>query len=837
MVRRAERWQLAVAQHPMYLIIREDEGAAERIPPWGSPTIEAYIDRIRANLDALGSHPDLRLGFEWSGAELDLLAEDAPDVLARLRSMSTGGRLGFYNGTYAQPHLHVLSSEANFRQFEAGRRAYEDRLGLRVTTYAHQEASVHVQVPQLLRAFGFDVAVVPGFLSTITWLEGGVQVNHGVRGPRFLNGRELTTWRGLDGTTIPLLQHQPIPRDRSFRETLSHETVIGRLGVPRLLIDLPDMVDIDADWLAERADVETVILDQAIAERLAQAPPIGIVSLTTSWSSLEGIGAESLSRSIREAESAVLAADAVQAIAMVVCGRAPLSTDETWRTILRSQHHDTFSLGAPGLRARARDWLDGARRDATALADATAASVASRLSGTAPGDLVVFSPTPHPTRCVVEVDVPGPVADTAAGLIDADDGPVAAELEVTDDGASRLRFLADLPGLGYRTYRWAPAIRVPASPAPEAISGPFEFVNGFLRVRIGADGTFLSLRPSDGPDLLDPTGGTANRLSATDSGPLATADESDAARLARLAAPTPTRGPALRWQAVAPTTVQRGPLGVRLRAHGRLSERIRVDVEIDCLDALPRIEIRHRFEFDDASIGTYFDDDSKLLLHWPLRVIDGATHDVPFGVVDAVREQSIFPTTWLDLRVGDSGLLLLHAGTPRHWIEDDEVVRLLGWGEDTDAIGNRLGRSRWLKRFDQRLRGEHVIGSAVVVHPATWGPDDLIAEARSYAVRPVVHVIRQPGAGPLPLDSRLVTLPPTGPHATSVTGRSGRVVLRVHGGPNEGSIDDLSASGLRIGAVRSPGGDSLDRLAPWQIAELTFEEASRDVRGKPLRDR
>ncbi len=31
-------WKLALAQHPMYLIIREDSQCAERTPPCGEPT-------------------------------------------------------------------------------------------------------------------------------------------------------------------------------------------------------------------------------------------------------------------------------------------------------------------------------------------------------------------------------------------------------------------------------------------------------------------------------------------------------------------------------------------------------------------------------------------------------------------------------------------------------------------------------------------------------------------------------------------------------------------------------------------------------------------------------
>jgi hypothetical protein len=814
------RWQLAIAQHPMYLIIREDEEAAERIPPWGAPTIGLYIERIERNLEALREHAGLKLGFEWSGAELDLLAEDSPDTLRRLRSLAQGARLAFYNGTYAQPHLHVLSSEANYRQFEVGQRAYRERLGIRVDTYAHQEVSVHDQVPQLLRAFGFKSATVPGFLSTLTWLQGGYVTLHGVRGPRMVNGRELTLWQGLDGSRVPLLLHHPIPRDRSFRETLVHETVIGTLGVPRLLIDMPDMIEIDEGWLAERSDVEFVLLGEAVGQRLADAPPTGLARLTTSWSYLEGIQAEALSRSIQLAEAALLASDAAQAVAMVVSARSPDSLDGLWQRVLLSQHHDVFCFSAPGLRRRALDWLADVRERAASVGLQSAVTVAAEVAGASKGDVLVLGVTPHPVRAVVQAELP-PEKDAALPcLIDADDQPVAAELDVSPRGYRQLRFVADIAGLGYRTYRRASGDSTQLLSKPEAIHGALEYENAWYRAAIGEDGTFHYLGAVGGQDMLDSERGHANRLSATDSAALRTYDESDEGRRARLAAAAPVRGPVLTWQPIEPATVRRGPLGVRFVARGKMSDRVGVDIEIDCYESLARIEIRHRFTFDDASLGTYFDDDSKLLLHWPLRSIESAVHDIPFGVVDAVHDQSFYPANWLDARVGGVGLLIMHSGTPRHWISANEVVRLLGWGEDTDAIGNRLGNWRWLKRFDQRLRGTHVVHSAVEVHPAAWGPHDLIAAARSFSTSPLTYVVDNEGSGRSPLELTLASLPPNGPHATSVRAEGGRVVMRVHAGPQPVPTRDLFASAPRPGIVRSLAGHRLSRLAPWQIAHV-----------------
>ena len=47
------RWHLALVQHPMYYLIQEDTGCAERTPPWGAANIDVYIERIRDNLATL----------------------------------------------------------------------------------------------------------------------------------------------------------------------------------------------------------------------------------------------------------------------------------------------------------------------------------------------------------------------------------------------------------------------------------------------------------------------------------------------------------------------------------------------------------------------------------------------------------------------------------------------------------------------------------------------------------------------------------------------------------------------------------------------------------------
>ena len=63
-------WKLALVQHPMYFLIKEDTICAERTPPWGAPNIELYIERVGRNLETIKKYDQVKVGFEWSGLEL-----------------------------------------------------------------------------------------------------------------------------------------------------------------------------------------------------------------------------------------------------------------------------------------------------------------------------------------------------------------------------------------------------------------------------------------------------------------------------------------------------------------------------------------------------------------------------------------------------------------------------------------------------------------------------------------------------------------------------------------------------------------------------------------------
>ena len=83
-------WQIALIEHSMYMLIDEDRGdpiVGERTLPWGAPDASAYVERIRRNLAALEAIPAFRLTYDFLGVDLESIARDFPDVMAKMKAM------------------------------------------------------------------------------------------------------------------------------------------------------------------------------------------------------------------------------------------------------------------------------------------------------------------------------------------------------------------------------------------------------------------------------------------------------------------------------------------------------------------------------------------------------------------------------------------------------------------------------------------------------------------------------------------------------------------------------------------------------------------------------
>ena len=832
------RWQLALAQHPMYLLIREDERCAERTPPWGEPTIERYIERLRDNLRLVEGNASLRVGFEWSGLELELLAVDAPDVVASLRRLAQSADVCFYNGTYSQPHLQVLTAEANLRQFELGRASYLS-LGLPPpVTYLHQESSLHDQLPQLLRAFAYRHAVLPGFTVRIELTAGTAELCYvESSGMRVLDGDDFLEWQGLDGTTLPMYMGLHERQDPPWRR---REAMLGLLRVPAIVIDMPDLTAIDEAWLAHRPE-QLVLLEDALDERLRAAPPRARARFWSGWSYLEGIHAEALIRADRSICSQLWRTEGTQALAWLLGGGEPPSCEEAWRALARAQHHDVHCFCGPDLRRAAMARLEALAAELHRAEAEGVGAIAAHLS-VPPGDgeaILAINATPHPIRTMLDVPCEGGRIFDAAGV------EVPAERAAGSEQSTR--FLAKLSGFGYRVYR-ARRDGTGITDAVSATSEAVEFDNATYRIVLQPDGVIDSLQLVGGGERLLERG---NLLTGTDSTGHDThqhatpafidhdnarwaaseqaantlgADAGGAAARAapeRFDLPAAVRGPERVFRPEAAAAVRRTPLGLSLSVAGSLGAGITAAVTVRCYHDLARLDITWRLDCELASVGNFFDDDSKLVSRWTPAFDGQPAHDIPFGVVSERHGRPFLATSWVDWSDERAGFALLHRGTPKHWSAERELAMLLAWGEDTDAFGNRDGLHRWFKPFDYRLQGVHTLEMALFPHAGDWR-NGVEEAARGYAGLAAALPVPA-GDGPLPSELALLTIEDPAVAATGVRVADGRLTVNLFERLGQQTRVKARTARLRRATLSSLRGETIAQLDPHQIGTLRFE--------------
>jgi hypothetical protein len=252
---------------------------------------------------------------------------------------------------------------------------------------------------------------------------------------------------------------------------------------------------------------------------------------------------------------------------------------------------------------------------------------------------------------------------------------------------------------------------------------------------------------------------------------------------------------------------------------GRLGKRASAILEITCSPFTSRIDIAWTFTFDQASIGNFYQDDTKLRVRWPLGFMGTICHDIGFGVIEERPSRTFTPAGWTDVSDGEKGFAYLHRGTPKTWVEDGVLTNLFAWGEFTEAIGSRMWRHNWMKCFDQRLNGTHRIEAAIVPHPGTWQDADIPGMCRQFHMPPIVRDCA-PHDGTLPSSSIVLAVEDSGMIVTSVRGGDDEITCRHYrtraggGVPTSELLFKQETTGL--------AGDERGAGHPYRIEETTF---------------
>jgi len=646
--------KVALCQHPMYLIIDEDRGeprVGERVAPWGAANAKDYVERVRRNLDSLEKFDELRLNYQFSAVEMQAMADGFPAVVERMKRMYEKGSLDFIDGSFSQAHLHTVGAESNWRQFEYGLEVFGNLFGKQVRTYARQETGLHEQIPQLLRLFGYKYMVMPCFWWIMEVTEGPFELTGCEKMTITLQGDEFFEAVSPDGSTIPAYLYTHVNATQPEREISK-----GLFGSPKIWIYFPDLAEIRQETVDKYVPLfDIVLLEDALAERLKQAPPRAKGHVYSYWSYTEGVWAEELLRANKEAEEAAALGESMYCmgkLAGVESQRAE-AFKKIWQTILKYQHHDVHWIEVTDLRRKAiNHYRDGIERSRQVASEAANQMVAENNNSVA-----VFNALPRKRRCLVEAD--------------------SGRFRVSDVRFQQFRDrvigFVEVPAGGFASFRASGKALQPVQ--GEALP---EIINTrHYRVHFSQEGLMDQIITREGKRLLrtgDYLGGEMRCLIGD------------------------------KW-------VDNRSAECRFY-EGRVADVLERDTKLGDIPAHetyfffknePVIKVEIEFDFDGNEVGYFWLDETKINVYYPTLGHE-VYHDIPFGYVRARENRPLFATNWLYC----GGLAYVNRGTIKHWVKDGVIANVIAWGGSCFSNRTHWGWSR-RTQYDLGLYGKQKI--------------------------------------------------------------------------------------------------------------------------------
>jgi len=456
-------------------------------------TFWSVIERMR-------EYPELRFTCD-SVAQLAWVEESDPELFEEIRRRVAEGRWEIVGGWWVEPDCNLPCGESFARQGLYGQRWLRERFGRIATVGCNVDPFGHnATLPQILRSSGMD---------TYLFLRPGP---HELRlpGPAFW-------WRSPDGSRVLAYR---IPHEYQTVGTGLDEHV--RAAVAQFPPDWrelaclygvgnhgggPTRANLDSirrmSEAGEPARLECSTARRFFDRLLERGEDLPVVAGELQHHAVGCYSAHAgVKRWNRRAENLLLAAEKWTAVAAVVAGTPPATAElsHAWRQVLFNQFHDVLAgTSVEEAYEDARDQLGEAAAIAGRAGNRAVQAISRRIGiepapGTTP--VVVFNPHPWPVRADLEVEVEAGPSGPPARMADERGRPVPVQTiqpSATVPGwRHRLVFPAELPPLGYRTYRLYGDRAGGALPAAGRAGAGAVLEWGRLRVRVDPGSGWLA---------------------------------------------------------------------------------------------------------------------------------------------------------------------------------------------------------------------------------------------------------------------------------------------------------------------------------------------------------
>lgn len=439
-------------------------GNAHIDPVWLWQWPEGYQEvhaTFSSALDRMDEYPDFVftsnsvLFFAW-------IEEHDPALFERIRTRVAEGRWQVVGGWWLEPDCNIPSGESLVRHALYGQRYLREKFGQTATTGANFDSFGHsALIPQLLRKSGMDSYV---------FLRPGPN-ERSLPGPIFRwespDGSQVVAYRipheygsppgELDGQVEKALAQLPAdePELMVFYGVGNHGG-----GPTRANLDSIERLDESGTLPRLRCSSARAFFDRVDGDELPVVEGELLHHSAGCYSAHSGI-----KRWNRRVENLLQRAEKWSAVAETVVG-LPYPDEqlrEAWKLLLFNQFHDTVAGTAikPAY-DDARDQLGFSASVAATTFNRAVQAIARRIDipfEEATQPLIVFNPHPWPVAVDVELEIRS-FPDEEPRVTDENENDVAVQHTrshaTVSSSRGRLVFRAELPPLGYRTYRLRP---------------------------------------------------------------------------------------------------------------------------------------------------------------------------------------------------------------------------------------------------------------------------------------------------------------------------------------------------------------------------------------------
>jgi len=415
---------------------------------------------FRSALDRMREFPDF-VFVSSSAAYFEWIEQNEPTMFAEIRQRIAEGRWQLVGGWWVEPDCNLPAGESFARQGLYGQRYFKEKFGVTARCGYNVDSFGHnAMLPQILKKSGMDRYVFlrpspheKGLPGRLFWWES----DDGSRVMAFRIPYEYCSW-GKDIqqhiTRCAAELRDPFSESMCFYGVGNHgggPTIENLESIHRLMEDpqLPSLVLASPDEFFDAASLRAERLPVVHDELQHHASGCYAVhSGVKQWN--------------RRAENRLLAAEKLSAVsAWAVSLPYPQDFGTAWKSVLFNQFHDI--LAGTSIESAYEDARDQ-YGEALSIAGRNLNNAVQALGwhiNIQPEErlrpVIVFNPNAWAGTQNIEVEMSEIKPDDV--LLDENDQPVPFQTvrsQATALGRNRLTFTADLPALGYRTFRVVP---------------------------------------------------------------------------------------------------------------------------------------------------------------------------------------------------------------------------------------------------------------------------------------------------------------------------------------------------------------------------------------------